>query len=529
MDLNCDYVVVGTGSAGAVIANRLSADPAVSVVALEAGPPNTNKFIRIPAAFSKLFRSELDWNYLTEPQKELGGREIYWPRGKVLGGSSSMNAMMWVRGFGSDYDQWATHAGPEWSYAQVVSYFRRIENATDAWHFISGDDSGVTGPIKVSRQRSPRSLTTAWLATARDCGFAAGRPNAPEPEGFCETVVTQHRGARWSTADAYLKPAMRRKNLRVLTGATATRVVIDDSRAVGVEFDQGGQRRVVEARREVVLCGGAINSPQLLMLSGIGDADHLDDHGIDAVYHAPEVGQHLLDHLVTPLGFDVQQDSLYTAEKPKQLIDYLLRRRGMLTSNVGEAYGFVRSRPDVELPDLELIFAPAPYFDQGIGDPYPGHAVVFGPILLTPRSRGQILLHSADPFDKPIIDPRYLSDPDGADRAVMMAGLRMCARMAETAPLNGLLGAIARPVGATKLDDATLEEALTSCSHTLYHPVGTCRMGSDEASVVDPALRVRGVEGLRVADASVMPTIIRGHTHAPSVLIGEKAADLISS
>jgi choline dehydrogenase-like flavoprotein len=229
------------------------------------------------------------------------------------------------------------------------------------------------------------------------------------------------------------------------------------------------------------------------------------------------------------LGFDVPNDSLFAAEKPLQLINYLVRRRGMLTSNVGEAYGFVKSRPDLELPDLELVFAPAPYFEEGIGDSYDHHAVVMGPILLKPRSAGTITLRSADPADKPIIDPRYLTDDAGADRAALMAGLRMCATIAQSPALADVIGEVARPLGATNLDEETLERALNSLSHTLYHPAGTCRMGSDDASVVDPQLRVRGVEGLRVADASVMPTIIRGHTHAPSVLIGEKAADLIRS
>jgi choline dehydrogenase-like flavoprotein len=509
--VEADFIVVGTGSAGAVLANRLSADPATSVVVLEAGPNDKNKFIHIPAAFSKLFRSEVDWDYLTEPQKQLDGREIYWPRGKMLGGCSSMNAMMWVRGFAADYDEWGALAGEDWDFAHVSKYFAKIE----------------AGPLVISPQRSPRSATAAWLEAVRECGYDVENPNCDAPEGFCETVVTQRRGARWSTADAYVKPALRRRNLTLQTEATATRVLFEGRRAVGVEFSQLGQRRVVRARREVVLSGGAVNSPQLLMLSGVGDHEQLARHGIDVVADVPEVGQNMMDHLAVPMGFDVTSDSLLGAEKPLELLNYLIRRRGMLTSNVGEAYGFVRSRPELDVPDLELIFAPAPFFEEGIGEPYDRHAVAMGPILVKPRSRGHLTLRSADPLDKPIIDPQYLSDDAGADRAALIAGLQMTARIAQSPALSGIFGRIARPLGATRLDDETFERAINECSQTLYHPVGTCRMGSDDASVVDPQLRVRGVDGLRVADASVMPAIVRGHTHAPSVLIGEKASDLI--
>ncbi|MDR3662438.1 MAG: GMC family oxidoreductase N-terminal domain-containing protein [Mycobacterium sp.] len=498
-----DFVVVGTGSAGAVLADRLSADGTTQVVVLEAGAADNNQFIHIPAAFSKLFRSEFDWDYSTEPQPELADRRIFWPRGKTLGGSSSMNAMMWVRGLPADYDEWGELAGEDWSYAAVQQRLDRIED----------------GPLALNQQRSPRSITGAWLEAAEQCGH----------RGFVQTTVCQRRGARWSTADAYLRPALRRTNLHLRTGATATRVLFEGNRAIGVEYESDGRRHTVMARREVVLCGGAINSPQLLMLSGIGPREHLVEHGIDVVRDVPEVGANLLDHLLVVLGFDANCDTLTGAEKPAQLLNYLTRRRGMLTSNVGEAYGFMRSQADLDQPDVELIFAPAPFFDEGIGEPYPRDAVTMGPILVKPKSTGTIRLASADPLAKPIIDPRYLSDPEGADRQALLAGLRAVAEIAQAPALKGLLGGIARPIGGRELDDATLELALATTSHTLYHPTTTCRMGSDEGSVVDPQLRVRGVDGLRVADASVMPTIIRGHTHAPSVLIGEKAADYLTT
>ncbi|MFI9508561.1 GMC family oxidoreductase [Nocardia sp. NPDC052566] len=518
---SADYVIVGSGSAGAVLANRLSADTGTTVALLEAGPPDKNKFAHIPAAFSKLFRSEVDWDYLTEPQPELDNRQIYWPRGKMFGGSSSMNAMMWVRGFRADYDEWALLAGEEWGFAAAVEQFRRIENVEDAQY----PDEGAAGPLHISRQRSPRASTAAYLAAVQECGYPVEPPNRPQPEGFCQTMVTQRAGRRWSTADAYLRPALTRPNLMVHTEALATRVVFDGTRAAGVEYRQGGVTHTVTARREVVLCGGAINSPQLLMLSGIGDRDELTRHGIPVVHHAPEVGSNLQDHLVSGIGYGIA-DSLFAAEKPLQLLDYLIRHRGMLTSNVGEAYGFVRSHADLDLPDLELIYAPAPFYHEGLVDPTE-HGNILAAVLLRPHSRGRIALASGDPAAKPLIDPRYLSDSAGADRAAMMAGLRICAELAAAPAMKTVLGPLIYPPQAPPDTEAMLALTLNAFSHTLYHPIGTCRMGTDVGSVVTPRLEVRGVEGLRIADASVMPLIIRGHTHAPSVFIGEQAAQFL--
>ncbi|MFE3318749.1 GMC family oxidoreductase [Nocardia sp. NPDC059195] len=517
-----DYVVVGTGSSGAVLAARLSERSATSVIALEAGPEDKAQAVHIPAAFSKLFQTDVDWNYLTTPQSELGDRQVFWPRGKMLGGSSSMNAMMWVRGFAADYDEWARAAGPGWSFANVVEYFRRIESVEDA----TESDEGRAGPLRISHQRSARPWTDDFLAAAEHAGFKRERANLPQPEGFTQTMVCQKRGARWSTADAYLKPARKRSNLTVLTGAQATRILFEGTRAVGVEYRKDGTTQTVRARKEVVLCGGAINSPQLLQLSGVGDREELGRHGIPVVHHLPEVGRNLTDHLISLLGFAVDSDTLFAAEKPLELLNYLLRRQGMLTSNVGEAYGFVRSRPELELPDLEIIFGPAPFYDEGIGVA-PGHGIAIGPILLQPRSRGTVTLASADPMAKALVDPRYLSDPDGADRAALLAGLRVAHRIVTAAPLGPRIGRFLQPKREQPTVEETLADALTWHSHTLYHPTSTCRMGTDAASVVTPDLKVRGLDGLRVADASVMPTIIRGHTHAPAVVIGEKAADLL--
>jgi choline dehydrogenase len=519
-----DYVVVGTGSAGSVVAERLSADPRNQVVVMEAGANNTNKRCPVLAAGAQLFRGPYDWDYWTEPQPGLTGRRIYWPQGKTQGGSPPLDAMMWLRGFAADYDEWAELAGPEWAFSQVVKHLKRIENVAGA----RDAHDGVDDPPYIYGQ-TPRSATATWLMAARQAGYPLERPNMAGPNGFSRAVVTQRHDARWGLADAYLRAALGRKNLTLLTEATATRVIFEGVRAVGIEFEKDGGRGVVRARREVVLCAGTLNSPQLLMLSGIGDQQQLRRHGIDTVHHSPEVGQNLRDHLVAVLGFDARTHTL--SSPPAELVglvNYLIRRRGMLTTSAGEASGFVRSRPELALPDLELVFEPAPFLDAGLGDRY-GHAVLFGPILLKPHSSGRIWLRSADPTAKPIIDPGYLSDRGGLDRAAMMEGLRMCAKIAQAPALTSLLGSIPRPLGAPDPREETLAEALNSHSQSIYHPVGTCRMGHDPASVVTPQLEVRGAHGLRVADASVMPTAIRGQTYAPSVLIGARAADLIAA
>jgi choline dehydrogenase len=521
---SADYVVVGTGASGGVVAARLSEKPSNRVLSLEAGPNSKNPFVHIPGAFSKLFQSPLDWNYLTTPQPSLGGRQIFWPRGKLLGGSSSMNAMMWVRGHAADYNEWAQAAGPGWSFERVVEYFTRIESVEGAQE----PDEGREGSLHVSRQRSPSQWTADFLAAVEHAGFKRERANTARPEGFTQTMVNQKRGARYSTADAYLKPARKRKNLTVVTGAHATRVRFEGTRAVGVEYRKDGKSQTVRAHKEVVLCGGAINTPQLLMLSGVGDEQQLRQHGIPVLHNLPEVGQNLTDHLMSLIGFEVRSDTLFDAEKPRELAKYLLRRRGMLTSNVAEAYGFVRSRPDLERPDLEILFGPAPYYNEGIAAAT-GHGIAIGPILLKPDSRGTVTLQSSDPAAKAVVDPKYLSDTEGADLAAIMEGLRIAYRIATAEPLGSKIGQFAQPKREKPTLEQTLEDALSWYAQTVYHPTSTCRMGSDKTSVVTPELKVRGVDGLRVADASVMPTIIRGHTYAPCVVIGEKAADLIGA
>jgi choline dehydrogenase len=496
-----DYVVVGAGSAGCAVAARLSEDPGTRVVLIEAGPPDRAKEIRIPAAFSKLFKSKFDWGYDTTPQPGLDGRRIFFPRGKTLGGSSALNAQMYLPGHPADFADW-----PEgWSWDDVRPYFERLDS----------------GPCAISPARDPNPMSRAFLRAVTDSGVAAKSDlDFEHPDGAGLVRVTQRNGLRCSAADAYLKPARRRDNLTVLTDAQVLRIELDGARATGARYRRQGEEEVAGAARELILCAGAIGSPQLLMLSGIGPADELRRHGIEQRHDLPAVGRNLQDHPLAIALFDARgKDSLYAAEKPIQLLRLLLRRRGLLTSNVGEAAAFLRTREELDAPDLELIFGPVLYVEEGLVPP-PSHGFSIGSVALQPRSRGTVRLRSADPLEPPEIDPAYLTE--AADARVLVEGTKLAKRLARAAALEPWFENERAP-GAEATSDAELEGWVRSNAHTIYHPVGTCTMGE----VVDSELRVKGVEALRVVDASVMPHLNRGHTHAPAAMIAERAAELI--
>lgn len=516
-----DYIIIGAGSAGCVIANRLTEDPKVNVLLLEAGGPDDKQEIHIPITWQRLFKTAYDWAYETEPEPQMNHRKMYWPRGKMLGGTSSMNCMMYVRGNRQDYNEWAELGAHGWSFPEVLPYFKKMEN-----HEIGATDwRGAGGPLNIAEQRSPNPLTTAFLQAADEVGITKTDDfNGPQQEGVSYALVTQKGGRRFSTADAYLRPALKRPNLTVRTNVLASRILTEGKRAVGVEWQQHGKTEQARATREVILCGGAINSPQLLLLSGIGPATHLKALGIEVVADLPGVGQNLQDHLASGVQYHCTQPiTLASAEKLGNVVTFLLFKKGPLTSNGPEAAGFLKTKPELSVPDLEIFFVPS-FFVEHSALNTPGHGYWIGVVLLHPESKGSITLRSLNPADPPKIQAKYLASEQ--DLQVLIEGLKRCRQIGQASAFAPYRGPEFLP-GEEVQSDEDLAEFLYSRAETLYHPVGTCKMGSDPLAVVDAQLRVIGIEGLRVADASVMPSIISGHTNAPSIMIGERASDFV--
>jgi len=521
-----DTIIIGAGSAGCVLANRLSTDPHRRVLLLEAGPRDWNPFIHMPAGIAKLVgKKGINWDYHTEPQAQLGNRRLWWPRGKVLGGSSSINAMCYIRGDARDYDEWASLVGDErWNWQHVLPLFKRAEanaRGADALH-------GADGLLSVADLRYHNPLSQVAIDAAAECGHAFNPDfNGPGQAGFGFYQVTQKDGARCSTAAGYLHAARGRANLTVRTRAVTQRILLDGHRAVGVDYRHHGRLARAEGR-EVIVCGGAINSPQLLMLSGIGPADHLRDVGIRAAHDLPGVGANLQDHLdvctlqrsTKPLTYDHLSDTLVA-------LRYYLGRHGPGTSNVAEAGGFVRTRlaPDARC-DMQFHFVPALLDDHG-RHRMNGYGYTLHACGLRPRSRGRLLLKSADPALKPAIHADYLSDADGFDLNVLVEGVKLSREIFAASPFDAYRGEEIFP-GAGAATDADITAFIRRKAETIYHPVGTCRMGNDADAVVDSELRVRGVAGLRVVDASVMPCLPGGNTNAPTIMIAERAAELIA-
>ena len=518
--MSYDYVIVGAGSAGCVLANRLTEDPEVSVLLVEAGPADAADLIHIPAAFSALFRTRYDWDHSTAYEPGCNDRRIYLPRGRMLGGSSSLNAMVYIRGNRIDYDEWRDAYGcAGWGYDDLLPYFKRAEDnerGADEYH-------GAGGPQPVSDGRSGLKMVDAFLAAAQATGLEPNDDfNGERQDGVGRYQLTQRNGARASTAASYLHPVMDRPNLTVETNVHVLQLLFDGNRAVGVAGLRLDDMLEFRAEREVIVSGGSYNSPQLLMLSGIGRADELELLQIPVVAEAPEIGFNLQDHPNTGASFStLREESLFGALCDENLALFQ-QGSGPLCSNIAEAGGFIRTREGLEAPDVQLHFAPAIYSAEGLV-PAQEHGLALGGCVLKPKSRGFVAIASPDPTAKPIIVHNYLTEQEDVDSAV--AGLRLTMEIFRTSPLAEY---VHEPASAPEGDsDEQLLAHVRSNAFTLYHPVGTCRMGGDATSVVDPKLRVRGVEGLRVVDASVMPTVPRGNTNAPTIALAEKAADLL--
>jgi choline dehydrogenase len=508
-----DYVIVGAGSAGCVLAARLSEDPETSVLLLEAGPPDTNQNIHVPLGYLKLAGTEVDWGYASAPEPGCGGRRISLPRGKVFGGSSSVNAMVYIRGNRRDYDEWGQ---PGWAWDDLFPYFLKSEDnerGASQWH-------AVGGPLSVSDQRSGNAISPAFVEAGVEAGLTRNEDfNGAEQDGVGMYQLTQRGGMRASAAAAYLHPALERPNLTVMPYMHVNRVLFEGTRAVGVEASQLGQAQELRAEREVILCGGAYNSPQLLMLSGVGPAEHLTMREVEVLLDQPAVGENLSDHPATyGVWTTPEPASLLAALEPEALAEFEASQTGPFASNLAESGGFARVGSGAEAPDVQFHVAPIHIVEEGMGDPQ-AHGVWVSPCLLTPQSRGSVRLASSDPTAKPIVRNAFYAE--GTDMERMLDAVRLSLEICAQ-PAFEPYAAEPFTVPADDSDEA-LRDHVAQTTFEIYHPVGTCAIGS----VVDPELRVEGLESLRVVDASVMPAVPRGNTNAPTIAIAERAADLI--
>jgi choline dehydrogenase len=509
-----DYVIVGGGSAGCVLAGRLSEDPDVEVALLEAGGQDSRPEIAMPIAFPMLLKSSVDWDLYGEQEPGLGNRRLFLPRGKVLGGSGSINAMIYIRGNRADYDGWAAGGAEGWSYDEVLPYFKRSEDnerGEDAFH-------GAGGPLSISDSRAMSPLIETMLEASELAGLDYNPDfNGVRQEGVGRFQLTQRDGRRHSTAAAFVHPVEDRPNLHVLTDALALQILFEGTRAVGIEVAREGRVEAIRARREVILSAGAYQSPVLLMISGIGPAGDLAAYGIQVREDLP-VGHNLQDHCMAQLNFETDEPSLFGAFAPENFALYEGEGRGPLTSNIPEAAAFFHTREGLEAPDMQFHFAPSMFYDEGLTAPH-DHGYCFGPVVIKPTSRGRVMLRAPLADSKPRVLCNFLTTDE--DRRCMIAGVRKAMEIAAQEPLRK---AMRKPYSVPAGDsDEEIMEFVRRAAQSVYHPTSTCAIGA----VVDPQLRVYGCEGLRVADASVMPTVTRGNTNAATIMIGEKAADLI--